>query len=328
MTTASLSLDLDNLWSYKKVHGDPDWDSYDTYLPLVVPRALDFLARRNLTITFFVVGIDATFEQNRDAIASIAAAGHEIGNHSHRHEPWLHLYDEEETRTELTNAETALREVTGQQPVGFRGPGYSVSETTLSVLGDLGYRYDASTLPTWVGPLARAYYFRTAKLSPEQRKERSALFGTWNDVRRPVHPYAWSQDNHRLTEVPVTVMPLLRVPIHFSYLLYLAGISPKLADMYLELALRVCRIRKVEPSLLMHPLDFLGNDDLGELAFFPAMGVDASAKLDLLGGYLDRLTSHFELTTMIDHVESLEARGLQSMRPVATETGVRPRALV
>ena len=68
---ASLSLDLDNKWSYLKTHGDPGWESFPSYLDRVVPRFLDFLRERDLTITVFVVGQDASLEQNADALASI-----------------------------------------------------------------------------------------------------------------------------------------------------------------------------------------------------------------------------------------------------------------
>ena len=83
--TASLSLDLDNQWSYMKTHGDPGWRSYPSYLNLLGTRVLEFLKGRGLTITFFIVGQDAALDKNREALASIAAAGHEIGNHSFRH---------------------------------------------------------------------------------------------------------------------------------------------------------------------------------------------------------------------------------------------------
>ena len=89
---ASLSLDLDNKWSYMKTHGDPGWEQYPTYLDIVVPRFLDFLAERDLSITVFIVGKDASLEKNEQALASISASGHEIGNHSFNHEPWLPLY--------------------------------------------------------------------------------------------------------------------------------------------------------------------------------------------------------------------------------------------
>src|SRR5580765_6513255 len=100
-TIASLSLDLDNQWSYMKTHGDAGWESFPSYLDIVVPRVLEFLKARNLKITVFVVGQDAALDKNREALNSIAHAGHEIGNHSFHHEPWLHLYSEKELEAEL-----------------------------------------------------------------------------------------------------------------------------------------------------------------------------------------------------------------------------------
>lgn len=319
---ASLSLDADNLWSYQKTHGDAGWDRYASYLDVLVPRVLDFLASRDLTITFFVVGKDASLPENREALASLAAAGHEIGNHSFRHEPWLHLYERQELADELARAEDAIAGATGERTVGFRGPGYSLSTSTLEVLVERGYRYDASTLPTVIGPLARAYYFRAAKLTEEQIAERSELFGTWSDGVRSIRPYRWQVGDRLLTELPVTTLPLGRVPIHVSYLLYLAGVRPGLARGYFSTALRLCRLRKVEPSILLHPLDFLGADDVAELAFFPAMGMTGEAKTELVGQFVDRLCEQFEVVTMADHVDDIERRGgLDVVTPrFATET--------
>jgi peptidoglycan-N-acetylglucosamine deacetylase len=153
---ASLSLDLDNQWSYMKTHGDAGWESFPSYLDLILPRVLSFLEERKLTITFFVVGQDAALEKNHDALQSIGAAGHEIGNHSFHHEPWLSGQSEEEVESELARAEEVIERATGARPVGFRGPGYCLSPAILRVLARRGYRYDASTLPTWLGPLGRA----------------------------------------------------------------------------------------------------------------------------------------------------------------------------
>ena len=204
---ASLSLDADNQWSYMKIHGDEGWESYPSYLDVLAPRALEVLARRDLRITFFIVGQDAALPENRDALGALAAAGHEIGNHSFRHEPWLHRYSEAELDEELQRAEDAIEAATGIHTDGFRGPGYSLSETTLRVLVRRGYAYDASTLPTYIGPLAAPYYFRTAKLTAEQRAERELLYGTWADGRRAVRPYRWAVDQRTLLELPVTTLP-------------------------------------------------------------------------------------------------------------------------
>src|SRR5947199_7274061 len=214
---ASLSLDLDNKWSYMKTHGDAGWDAFPTYLPLVVPRVLEVLRRRRLTITFFIVGQDAARAENYSALRSLATAGHEIGNHSFKHEPWLHLYSEPEIEDELARAEDVIESATGVRRRGFGGPGFSLSPTVLRVLARRGYQYDCSTFPTFLGPLARAYYFFTAKLTPEQRQQRKVLFGTFKEGFRPLKVYAWKTPGRLLPEVPVTTLPGLRVPIHVSY---------------------------------------------------------------------------------------------------------------
>jgi len=258
LTLASLSLDLDNKWSYMKTRGDAGWESFPSYFDLVVSRIHDFLSERNLRITVFVVGQDAALEKNHAAMDAISQAGHEIGNHSFHHEPWLHRYAREQIETELASAEEAILTATGFHPIGFRGPGFSVSPTVLEVLVDRGYLYDASTFPTFLGPLARAYYFMTAQLSKHEKEERELLFGKISEGFRPLRPYDWQLSHGRLLEIPVTTMPLFKVPIHVSYLLYLYQHSPSLAKFYLRLSMWMCRIFRVAPSMLLHPLDFLG----------------------------------------------------------------------
>ena len=89
---ASVSLDVDNLWSYMKTHGDAGWESRPTYLPTFSPIVLESLDRLGIKITFFIVGVDAAREENVPALRAFVTAGHEVGNHSYEHEPWLHLY--------------------------------------------------------------------------------------------------------------------------------------------------------------------------------------------------------------------------------------------
>jgi hypothetical protein len=314
---ASLSLDLDNQWSYMKTHGDAGWETFPSYLDVVVPRALKFLEERNLKITFFIVGQDAALEKNREALGQIAAAGHEIGNHSFHHEPWLHLYPETEIEAELAQAEEAIEGVTGQRPVGFRGPGFIFSNEILRVLLKRGYEYDASTFPTYLGPLARAYYFMTTKLTPEEKEERRELFGKMSEGLRPVKPYRWQMDEQALLEIPVTTMPLFKVPIHVSYILYLGVFAPKLAVRYFQAAMKLCRLTKTEPSLLLHPLDFLGADDTSDLSFFPAMRIESAKKLEVVGEVLRLLSENFTVLNLQQYARTVAAssRNLPSVKP-------------
>ncbi len=305
---ASLSLDLDDKWTYMKTHGDPKWSEYPSYLNIVIPRVLTFLEERQLKITFFIVGQDAAFARNHAILRSLSEAGHEIGNHSFHHEPWLHLYSEPEIQREFAAAEQAIEEATGSRPRGFRGPGFSVSDTVIKVMVERGYDYDCSTLPTFLGPLARAYYFFTSKLSPEEREKRSKLYGTIKDGLRPLKVHSWQTAQGPLTEIPVTTIPGLRTPFHLSYLIYLAGYSRPLADFYLGLALSACRIRGVAPSFLLHPLDFLGPDEAPELAFFPGMRMSTAAKLDVASYALAKLSQHYQMVPMETHAGKKTAR--------------------
>lgn len=314
---ASLSLDLDNEWSYLKVHGEPSWKSFPSYLDVVVPRVLEFMKDRSLELTFFIVGQDAAFERNHSALASISAAGHEIGNHSFSHEPWLHLYRDEEIENELSRTEELLLEVTGRKPIGFRGPGFSVSEAVLRILKKRGYLYDASTFPTFLGPLARAYYFMTARLTEEEKKERKLLFGAFSEGFRPLKPYLWNLQAEELLEIPVTTMPFLKIPVHASYLLYLACYSEALARLYWKTVLKLCRLSGAGLSLLLHPLDFLGADDTESLSFFPAMQASSSVKLRRMDFILSEMMTHFEVVPMKHHAQwLLEQKGLKKVDPI------------
>ena len=247
----------------------------------------------------------------------IGAAGHEIGNHSFHHEPWLHLYPETEIEAELAQAEEAIERVTGQRPKGFRGPGFIFSNEILRVLLRRGYEYDASTFPTYLGPLARAYYFMTTNLTKEQKEERKELFGRLSEGFRPIKPYRWQLDDKTLLEIPVTTMPLFKVPIHVSYILYLSLFSTTLALLYFRMALKLCRITKTEPSVLLHPLDFLGGDDMSDLSFFPAMRIMSEKKLEIVSDILRLLEEHYTVVSLKEYagIVSARASGLPNVKP-------------
>jgi hypothetical protein len=95
-------------------------------------------------------------------------------------------------------------------------------------------------------------------------------------------------------------MPLLRLPIHVSYVLYIAAHSPALATAYFEAALSLCRITRTEPSILLHPLDFLSARECPELAFFPAMRMDPAVKRETLLYVIDRLRATYDVVTLED----------------------------
>ncbi|HMO15308.1 MAG TPA: polysaccharide deacetylase family protein [Pirellulaceae bacterium] len=321
---ASVSLDLDNKWAYLKTHGDEAWESFPSYLDLVVPRILDMLKQFNMTITVFVVGQDAAIEANHASLAKIADAGHEIGNHSFHHEPWLHLYSDQRLHKEFESSERAIRLATGQNPRGFRGPGFSISDGVLRVLAERGYEYDCTIFPTFLGPVARAYYFMKSRLNKGEKEKRKALFGRFRDGFRPLRPFRWNVQGHELIEIPVTTMPIFKLPIHLSYIAYLAGYSRLAALAYFWKSLLLCRLFRLEPSLLLHPLDFMGKEDAPELSFFPGMNLSSNYKLAIVESVLAMLCKHYRVVTMGEHAylaaqRRLTHRDLALVRPVTLE---------
>jgi hypothetical protein len=313
---SSISLDLDNLWSYLKTQGASGWESYPSYLEIVVPRILAVLKRCDQRITFFIVGKDAELAANKPVLKQIADAGHEIANHSLMHEPWLHLYSREQIHSEIGDAEQAILAATGQATRGFRGPGFSTSPLVREVLAERGYIYDASLFPSALGPVARLFFFLNSNLSEEEKDRRKGLYGKFSDAFGPLNPFTWQSG---LVELPVTTMPLLRLPIHTTYLMFLAQRSGFLARLYWGLAVWLCRARKISPSLLLHPTDFLDVKDVPQLHFFPGMKLPSEQKVALVEHTLRTLQGHWKPGTMIHQATSFshsqDARGSLFAQP-------------
>lgn len=83
------------------------------------PRILEILARYDARATFFQCGANA---RRLPAIArQVAAAGHEIGNHSYSH-PMLHFKSRDFIHRELADAQSALSDCIGSAPKWFRAP--------------------------------------------------------------------------------------------------------------------------------------------------------------------------------------------------------------
>lgn len=300
---ASLSLDLDNKWAYLRAHGIESWRNYPTYLDVVLPRIMRFCAERRLRITCFVVGRDAQRPENHDALTALAAANHEIANHSLNHYPWLHTLGREQVEAEICEAEEHIERATGQRPIGFRGPGYSLSHHVLNILAQRGYLYDATTLPTYIGPLARWYFRRTASPEAADLASKREILGTFRDGLLPIKPHVRQTNSGPIVEIPVTTFPLIRLPIHTTYLLYLWRFSPRLTSAYLRLALTACRLLGVRPSILLHPLDFLGREDEPDLSFFPGMTLPRDEKHRLLHELMTTLIGNFRVVPLHELAE-------------------------
>jgi peptidoglycan/xylan/chitin deacetylase (PgdA/CDA1 family) len=80
---------------------------------------LDVLAKHNAKATFFLIG--KYVRRRPDIVRAIAAAGHEIGNHTDSH-PNLILVSAARLRQELSDCNKALEDVLGTKVTLFRPP--------------------------------------------------------------------------------------------------------------------------------------------------------------------------------------------------------------
>jgi len=98
-----------------------------------------------------------------------------------------------------------------------------------------------------------------------------------------------------------------------SYLLYLARFSKSAARAYFSMALWMCRQSGTEPSILLHPLDFLSSEDAPELKFFPAMNLPLEKKLEFVSEILGTLDNKFEIVNMREHAERFASSARRTM---------------
>jgi len=115
------------------------------------PQLLEIFKRYKITTSWYIPGVTAL--QYPDSVAQVAAADHEIANHTLRHEDIAAL-PLDQMRYSLTRTNEILERITGQRPVGARLSGADLGDgTCIKVMADEGFRYDSSLLggyrPFW-----------------------------------------------------------------------------------------------------------------------------------------------------------------------------------
>jgi len=315
-SVGTLSVDLDNLWTYQRSFGVGSWQTFPSFLEKAIPRLVAFGREHDVRLTAFVVGKDLEIPGVDQLLSDLDRAGHEIGNHSYLHEPDLHSRSLQEIHRDLSKTEAAIYRVIDKRPSGFRGPAFCVSRNLQQALIERGYLYDASSFPTTIGPLARSYQHMLGTLSKREKDEQKRLYGGFDTAYDSLKPFSWRYGESSLIELPVSTMPLLRLPIHFTYINFLADISPVLAKVYFKLWLALCRARDLPPSLLLHATDFIGCDDNFELGMMPGMKRSAREKIALMAELLSSCATNTDLMPLNEFAEMLSSEEGLPQKPL------------
>ncbi len=146
---AALSVDLDEIDCYAGIHGlSPEAvGTRHAVYEKALPRLEALFGDEGVPATFFVIGRDLARGPNVDALRRLHEKGHELANHSLDHLYDLSRRDRATIRAQVEGGARRLEESTGVRPVGFRAPGYTLSDDLLDVLEDAGVLYDSSVFP-------------------------------------------------------------------------------------------------------------------------------------------------------------------------------------
>ena len=108
--------------------------------PRTLHPLLDLLAREKAPATFFLVGRSAAAHPT--LVREIVAAGHEVGNHSQTHDPFLMLRSRRRLATEIAECQGVLAHL-GVTPLVFRPPAGITNPRLLGALRSQGLAFVA-----------------------------------------------------------------------------------------------------------------------------------------------------------------------------------------
>lgn len=210
----AVSVDLDEIPNYFHIHGlEPSKKAATAVYDVAVERLSSFAAAEKIPMTFFAVGADLERAESAAALRGLAEAGHEIGNHTWGHRYDLTRLDRDEIENEIVRGSEAIERACGERPIGFRAPGYTITDEVFSVLRDLDVAYDSSVFPCPAYNLAKAAAILGVALRGSA--SRSIVDTPLVNVA-PTRPYRVGKPYWRrgqgMLELPVQVTRRLRLP--------------------------------------------------------------------------------------------------------------------
>lgn len=110
---------------------------------VAVPRILELLRRHEVPASFYIPAVCALLRP--DEVPAYIDGGHEVAVHGWIHERNTHLAYEEELDL-LGRATDVLERQAGVRPIGIRTPSWDFSDSTLTVIRELGFLYDSSLM--------------------------------------------------------------------------------------------------------------------------------------------------------------------------------------
>lgn len=288
---AVIHVDVDSLWTIAEDFGYAKDRSDCSIYTKAVPSLLTILKDQQITATFFCIGDDARRSEQASVMREIVAQGHEIANHTMNHRQDFGQLSSAEKRREIKDSDAILREITKKEIVGFRSPGYFRDEYIIQSLRELGYLYDSSVLPSPVLPLmAAARYLLSGGMRSGKR------FGRFQDFWLTQYPHLikttqlYSISNCRLLEIPISVMPIIRLPFH-STMVFMFG------RLLFDLGIHLIYSFGLPLVYLFHAVDFLPPTNNIAVQKHPTLSIDYAERYAKIYYMLKKIKSQFEVVS-------------------------------
>ena len=124
--------------------GLPNWQLPGPALERQSRETLDLLDRLDVRATFFILGMTA--DAYPRLVEEIAECGHEVASHGYAH---YRVFDQtpDEFHADIRKSVEVIEGITGQRPVGYRAPAFSINRRSVwayGVLAELGFLWDSS----------------------------------------------------------------------------------------------------------------------------------------------------------------------------------------
>lgn len=223
MFRAAISSDIDTLQSIYGGRGcrRPSGYSFAEFR-IGLENFNQFLDRFGIKVTLFMVGEDLQRPSDHDVVRAVAAAGHEIANHTLTHSQGFRMLSARDKEVEIAGMEDACVAVVGRRPMGFRSPGWNMSDDAIPILQRRGYLYDSSVHPMSLTPLFKLLHWWH---TPGRTGGDRTTLGQLAYMFAPLRPYRTGPDRLArrgaggLIELPLTVVPVIRFPFWATLLL-------------------------------------------------------------------------------------------------------------
>jgi len=216
---STIQVDLDSLWTYQDyLNMETPELSCDPIYSQSVQSFLDLFAKYDLKATFFIIGKDCRNTQQIECIKAIVEQGHEIANHSMNHLPDFANLNFALQKQEIVESHNLLKSIINKDPVGFRAPMFSINEKVNNLLEELGYKYDASIIPSAIFPLLMNSAHSLLKLRPVNMRSGGIRFAKApKSIYNPDKQDICRRGNMQIKQVPVGISNLFGFPMHSTY---------------------------------------------------------------------------------------------------------------